>query len=298
MKKIYLAFFTLLMLTFPAIAFSSPIGTVGSIKISIDNVSISNQDIQGKIDFLPVISQKDVELKIGLGACWDGGNYSIGVDNKINNTKNTIAGTAPFLDNCTNWFSPPAIPASYTLIHNKVFNGQSVNFEYSGNPWPAEQQIEIRVYQDTNANQSQASLNNKFQGYIMLKTEDAGKAYYVSPVSKMAYYLAIPKISFQVMRGTGLGITNDNLEKIPVGDDCPIYMSDCDKQNKYDSSFADKYKGYIFLQVEENGEAWYIYPKDKKRYFLGTPENAFEIMKSKGWGINNSDFNKLELAYY
>ncbi|MFH1537064.1 MAG: hypothetical protein ABID45_03690 [Patescibacteria group bacterium] len=42
MKKIYLTFFTLLMLTFPAIALSSPIGTVGSIKVSIDNVVEEN----------------------------------------------------------------------------------------------------------------------------------------------------------------------------------------------------------------------------------------------------------------
>ncbi len=297
MKKSYLTIISLLLLFFPAIVFSSPTGTVGSLKISIDNVKISNQDLSGKIDFLPIISPKNMQLHFGLGACWDGGEYTINVNNKINNTTSIITGTSPNLSTCSDWFNQPAIPAAYTLKHDKTFNGQSVYFEYPGNPWPNTQQIEIRVYEDTKRNQSISSLNNKFKGYIMLKTEDAGKAYYISPVSKMAYYLAIPKISFQVMRGTGLGITNNDLAKISVGDECPIYMPNCDTPNTNDKNFANNYKGYIFLQVEENGEAWYVYPKDGKRYFLGTPENAFEIMRSKGWGINNNDFSKLELVY-
>jgi hypothetical protein len=49
----------------------------------------------------------------------------------------------------------------------------------------------------------------------------------------------------------------------------------------------------IFLQVEDRGEAWYMNLEDKKRYFLGRPAEAFDIMRRFGLGISNKDFNEL-----
>ena len=46
-----------------------------------------------------------------------------------------------------------------------------------------------------------------------------------------------------------------------------------------DNNFANKQKGKILLQVEGNGEAWYVNPGDGKRYFLGRPADAFRIMR-------------------
>ncbi|MCD4693982.1 hypothetical protein K8R62_01350 [bacterium] len=65
-----------------------------------------------------------------------------------------------------------------------------------------------------------------------------------------------------------------------------------DKLNINDS-FAEKQKGRILLQVENNGEAWYINPEDGKRYFLGRPADAFQVMRNLGLGISNEDFGKL-----
>ena len=64
------------------------------------------------------------------------------------------------------------------------------------------------------------------------------------------------------------------------------------KQN-INIDFANKQKGKIFLQVEGKGEAWYINAKDGKRYFLGRPEDAFNVMRALGLGISNDDFNSL-----
>ena len=44
-------------------------------------------------------------------------------------------------------------------------------------------------------------LYNTIKGKILLKVEDAGKAYYVHPTTKRAYYLGRPDDSFAVMRG-------------------------------------------------------------------------------------------------
>jgi hypothetical protein len=61
----------------------------------------------------------------------------------------------------------------------------------------------------------------------------------------------------------------------------------------FDQNFASKQKGKIFIQVEGRGEAWYINPSDGKRYFLGRPTDAFNLMRNLGLGISNSNFNTM-----
>lgn len=58
------------------------------------------------------------------------------------------------------------------------------------------------------------------------------------------------------------------------------------------TSLAEKLKGKILLQVESNGEAWYINPVDGKRVYLGTPDDAFRVMRELGLGVSNSDFSR------
>ena len=42
-------------------------------------------------------------------------------------------------------------------------------------------------------------------------------------------------------------------------------------------TLPEKMKGRILLQVQGHGEAWYVSPQDKKRYYLGRPNEAFKI---------------------
>ncbi|MEA2064813.1 MAG: hypothetical protein U9O66_00765 [Patescibacteria group bacterium] len=56
-------------------------------------------------------------------------------------------------------------------------------------------------------------------------------------------------------------------------------------------NLSDRLKGKILLQVESNGEAWYINPDNSNRYFLGRPADAFSVMRELGLGISNKDFN-------
>jgi len=46
-----------------------------------------------------------------------------------------------------------------------------------------------------------------------------------------------------------------------------------------DEGFANSLKGRIMLQVEHEGEAWYIGSSDGKKYYLGKPADAFRIMR-------------------
>lgn len=59
--------------------------------------------------------------------------------------------------------------------------------------------------------------------------------------------------------------------------------------SKYDASLVARLKGSILLQVEEHGEAWYIYPSDSMRYYMKDGATAYSMMRSFGLGITDKD---------
>ena len=132
-----------------------------------------------------------------------------------------------------------------------------------------------------------ASLYNQLKGLIILKVEAKGEAYYMHPRTKSMYYLGRPDDAYAVMRDQGIGITNANLARIPVG------AGPNTLKGAIDLNFTAKQLGVIFLQVEAKGEAWYVYPKDKKRYYLGRPNDAYNVMRTLGLGVSNSNFARL-----
>ncbi len=135
------------------------------------------------------------------------------------------------------------------------------------------------------------------------------------------------------MQNLGIGITNDNLNKFPVGLmlyddldddndglsnrlesalDTDINNADSDNdgyndkleiENNFnplgtgtlpiDNNFIAQHQGKIFLQTEKSGEAWYINPTDQKKYYLSRPADAFLIMKTLSLGITNININKI-----
>ena len=57
---------------------------------------------------------------------------------------------------------------------------------------------------------------------------------------------------------------------------------------------SERLKGKILLQVEESGEAWYINPSSQKRFYLGRPDDAFQVMREQGLGVSNNDFDSFD----
>jgi hypothetical protein len=173
-------------------------------------------------------------------------------------------------------------------------------------------------------------------GRILLQIEDKGQAWYISPIDQNRYFLGTPGNAFQIMKGLGVGISNSDLQKIPIG----ISTTSCidsdqdgvcdnleeaigtdknikdtdhdgfDDRNELDNGydplkvgkkiidkkFTEKNLGKIFLQVENKGQAWYVEPVSQKRYFLGRPLEAFQIMKTFGLGITNADLEKITIG--
>lgn len=59
-------------------------------------------------------------------------------------------------------------------------------------------------------------------------------------------------------------------------------------------TLPQKLSGRIVLQVQSNGEAWYVYPVNRLRYFLGRPNDAFQIMRQLGLGISEADYESFK----
>lgn len=133
---------------------------------------------------------------------------------------------------------------------------------------------------------ARAALADDLSGRILIQTERNGEGWYVYPKTKQRYYLGRPTNAFAVMKQLGLGITDANLAKIPVAG----------SSETGDANLRKQLSGYILIQTERNGEGWYVYPKDQKRYALGRPTNAFNVMKQLGLGITNQNLAEITAA--
>lgn len=183
---------------------------------------------------------------------------------------------------------------------------------------------------------TKAALNNS--GKIFLQVEQNGEAWYANPADGDLYYLGRPADAFNIMKQFGLGISDANLNLIPIGI-IPSSATDSDQDGlsdelenligtkstspdsdnddfsdkaeienwhnpvgagklKSNEALAEKLKGKILIQVEKKGAGWYINPSDAKRYYLGRPANAFEIMYNLGIGITNKNLAKLPMNYF
>ncbi len=123
------------------------------------------------------------------------------------------------------------------------------------------------------------TLSESLSGKILLDVERNGEAWYVYPKNNKRYYLGRPNDAFAVMRELGLGISEMDFQKI----------ASAEMDIEGDIELAKKLSGLIVLQVEKNGEAWYINPITYKKHYLGRPEDAFKIMRELGLGISRKN---------
>ncbi|MFH0815059.1 MAG: hypothetical protein V1902_03240 [Candidatus Falkowbacteria bacterium] len=113
------------------------------------------------------------------------------------------------------------------------------------------------------------SLASKLKGRILLQVESKGEAWYIYPGNFKKYYLGKPADAFDIMRKLGLGAKHEYIIKYTV--------------------FPKAVWGKILLDVDDMGKAYYIYPINGKGYYLGKPADAFEVMRTLGLGITNTN---------
>ncbi|PIR93871.1 hypothetical protein COT97_04060 [Candidatus Falkowbacteria bacterium CG10_big_fil_rev_8_21_14_0_10_39_11] len=113
------------------------------------------------------------------------------------------------------------------------------------------------------------SLAGSLSGRILLQVERNGEGWYIYPENNKRYFLGRPADAFSIMRELGLGATHSYITKYTV--------------------YPRQVWGKILLDVEMNGEAYYVNPVDGKAYYLGRPDDAFRIMRELGLGISNQN---------
>jgi V8-like Glu-specific endopeptidase len=59
------------------------------------------------------------------------------------------------------------------------------------------------------------------------------------------------------------------------------------------TALQTRMKGYILLQVEQHGEAWYVNVNDGIRYYMRDGAIAYQMMRSFGLGITDADLEKI-----
>ncbi|MBU4216795.1 hypothetical protein L6270_03140 [Candidatus Parcubacteria bacterium] len=172
---------------------------------------------------------------------------------------------------------------------------------------------------------------NRLKGRIIVTPQGHGEAYYVSATEKKVYYLGDNSQALRVMQGLGTGTNSATLQKVSTGygkltgydtdrDGLPdnfesligtnpgTFNTDGDRysdkteiDNNYDPTVGNgkkltmpaNLKGRIFLQVDRDGEAWYMNPVDEKKYWVNTQDDMSNLIKKFGLGVSNYNFTLL-----
>jgi len=108
------------------------------------------------------------------------------------------------------------------IICHRTGNGNGNTLEIAESAWPAHQTHgdALGACTDTdNQNKRQANiqLTNRLKGRILLQVENHGEAWYVRPDNGNRIYMKDGDTAYGMMRDFGLGISNADLEKIPIG---------------------------------------------------------------------------------
>jgi hypothetical protein len=173
-------------------------------------------------------------------------------------------------------------------------------------------------------------------GRILLDVSRHGEAWYVDPQQGTRTYLADGDAAYSLLRSNGLGITNADLARIPVGLHGEVGAGDLDSDfdgliddletalgtnanaadsdgDGYDDAaeigggynpvgpgmaivetgLIDRLAGRILIQTEKHGEAWYLHPVDRKRYYMPDGDAAYAIMRQFGLGATTTTITSI-----
>jgi len=121
-------------------------------------------------------------------------------------------------------------------------------------------------------------IQNTLKGKILLQVESHGEAWYVNPKDGKRYYMADGPAAYNIMRKLGVGINNQNYNKILSS-----------------QTYAKSQAGKIFIKTEDLGKAYYI-DSTGATYYLKDGAEAYNIMRKLGLGIKTSDLEKIQVG--
>ena len=81
------------------------------------------------------------------------------------------------------------------------------------------------------------------------------------------------------------------IQNPPIAPDEPL-----ESFNFSNNSLYNLLKGKILLKVDDSGKSYYVHHRDKKIFYLGRPNDAFEVMRQQAVGISNADLKKIPVG--
>ena len=114
---------------------------------------------------------------------------------------------------------------------------------------------------------------------ILLAVEDHGRLWYEYPATLQRYEISTAN-ALRLFKAVALGITNDNLNKIPQA---PAPTST--------SPLSQRLKNMFLLQVENRGQTWYV-DQTGVRHFVSA-DNLLDLSINLMNGILNKDLEKI-----
>ena len=103
----------------------------------------------------------------------------------------------------------------------------------------------IKLFQSDRFFLVDENLSNRLKGKLLLQVEDRGRIWYVNPDDAQKFEVTFVN-ALPLFQKMALGITNANLNKIPLNTDKPA------------TATGNKLKGKLLLQVEDKGRIWYV----------------------------------------
>jgi len=157
------------------------------------------------------------------------------------------------------------------------------------------------------------SLTARLRGRLLLQAQSRGQVWYVNPIDDRRYEVNAEN-ALSIFRALALGITNDDLEKIPtdtnfinakVDSDGDGYLDIVEAVNGYnlfgpgkaifDKKITTRLRGRLLLQAQNHGQIWYVNPVDDRKYEVNAA-NALPLFRQLALGITDADLSEISPA--
>jgi hypothetical protein len=136
-----------------------------------------------------------------------------------------------------------------------------------------------------------AGISEELKGRFLFVEGHEDEAWYADPTTGLLHYLGRANDALALMQQLGLGISNENLNKL---------KGEGVHSSRVNQELAQQLSGRILLQTEENNQAWYVWPENNQRYFIGQTADAQRVIDELGVPISEETFTTLQLSdqYY
>ncbi len=125
-------------------------------------------------------------------------------------------------------------------------------------------------------------LLDRLKSKIFLAVEDMGTLWYENPRDGLRYKIETPS-ALTFLKTVSLGITNDNLNRIPeVG------------STRSPGSLSERLKNFFLLQTEHRGQTWFVDPTGYRRFV--TASNLLDMSQQVMLGALNSYLENIKIG--